>query len=356
MVRATKTVSKRILMAIGAISLCLGYSYSALAASAQVEDNKAMVQRYLGAIGTAEFAAMADAMQAANHKLLRHEFENLKYNADDPILAAAMQPELEAITDRTNTIIQLIGEGDRVAARLQITGTHNGNFYGIPATGKAIDIASGAIFTLENGKIVESWFMAEEARLLRQLGARLPARQDGKINLAPVYHDTRSFDEGLQELMANPVDMPEYRHKKLLLSYKARNKPADYNAYIKSCNNCFRGRPYSNLVRGGIDNIVERGAELDVEGSHGRSMSGRQDMIGTVMSEGNLAMFTFRLTATNSGPLYGIPPSGNALHDWELGFAEFEGDRWTNAWYMADELAFLLTIGNQEALDFLVSE
>ncbi len=354
--RTIQTASKYVLMAIAALNLFLGYSSSALAASAQVESNKTVVQRYLEAMGTAEFAAVADATLAANHKLLRHEFENLKYNADDPVLAAAMQPELEAITDRTNKIIQFFGEGDKVAARLQITGTHSGNLYGIPATGKAIDIAAGAIFTLENGKIVESWMMAEEARLLRQLGARLPARQDGKINLAPVYHDTRTFNEGLRELTANPVDTPEYRHKRLLLSYKAQDKPADYNFWAMGQHGRTTGRPYGNLVRGGIDNIVERGAELDVEGSHGRSMSEREDMIGTVMSEGNQAMFAFRLTAANSGPLYGIPASGNALHDWELGFAEFEDDKWTNAWYMADELGFLLIIGNEEALDFLVAE
>jgi steroid delta-isomerase-like uncharacterized protein len=343
-------------MAITAISLYIGYSSSVLAASAQVEANKAVVQRYIEAMGTEDFAAVAHATLAANHKLLRHEFENLKYNADDPVLAAAMQPDSEAITDRTNTIIQFIGEGDKVAARLQITGTHSGNLYGIPATGKAIDIASGAIFTLADGKIVESWFMAEEARLLRQLGARLPARQDGKINLAPVYHDTRTFNEGLQELMAHPVDTPEYRHKRLLLSYKAKDKPADYMSWAMGQHGRTTGRPYGNLLRGGIDNIVERGAELGVEGSHGRSMSEREDMIGTVISEGDQAMFAFRLTAINSGPLYGIPPSGNELHDWELGFAEFEGDKWTNAWYMGDELAFLLTIGNEEALDFLVSD
>jgi steroid delta-isomerase-like uncharacterized protein len=327
-----------------AIALCLGYSFSALASSAQVEDNKAVVQRYLEAMGTAEITAVADATEAANHKLLRHEFENLKYNADDLELAAAMQSDVEAIADRVNTITRFMGDGDTVAATIQITGTHVGNLYGIPATGKSIDIASGAIFRLEDGKIVESWFMADEARLLRQLDARIPARQDGKINLPPIYHDTRTYDEGLQELMANPVDTPEYRHKRLLLSYKAKNKPDDYK---------FTGRPYSNLVRGGIENIVQRGAELGVEGAHGQSMSERQDMVGTVVSEGNLAMMSFRLTAVNSGPLYGIPASGNELHDWELGFAEFDGDEWVDAWWMADELGFLLTIGNKEALEFL---
>ena len=345
--KTAQTASKLISTAIAAISLGLGFSFSALAASPQVEHNKAVVQRYLEAMGTAGFAAVADATEAGDHKLLRHEFENLKYNADDPELAAAMQPEHEAITNRINSITRFMGEGDMVAATLQITGTHSGNLYGIPATGKAIDIASGAIFRLENGKIAESWFMAEEARLLRQLGARLPVRQDGKINLPPVYHDTRTYDEALQELMASPVDTPEYRHKRLLLSYKAKNKPADYK---------FTGRPYSNLVRGGIANIVERGAELGVEGAHGQSMSERQDMVGTVVSEGNLAMMSFRLTAINSGPLYGIPASGNELHDWELGFAEFDGVEWVRAWWMADELGFLLTIGNKEALDFLVGE
>lgn len=345
--KITQAATKLVLMTIAIIGLGLGHTSSTLAASAEVESNKVVVKRYLEAMGSADFAAVAKATQAANHKLLRHEFENLKFNADDPVLAAAMQSDIEAISDRTNTIIQLIGDGDTVAARLRITGTHSGNLYGIPATGNAFDIVSGAIFKLENGRISESWFMAEEARLLRQLGARLPARQDGKVNLPPIYHDTRTYDEALQELMANPVDSPEYRHKRLLLSYKAKNKPADYK---------FEGRPYSNLLRGGIANIVERGAELGVEGAHGQSMSGRQDMVGTVVSDGNQAMMSFRLTALNSGPLYGIPASGNELHDWELGFAEFDGDEWVHAWWMADELGFLLTIGNQEALDFLGGE
>lgn len=345
--RKAQTASRSILVKIVAISLGLACACSSLAASAQVENNKAVVKRYLEAMGTADFPSVAATSEADNHKLLRHEFENLKYNADDPKLAAAMQPDDVAITDRVNTITRFMGEGDMVAATLQITGTHNGNLYGIPATGKPIDIASGAIFRLENGKIVESWFMAEEARLLRQLSARLPARQDGRINFPPIYNDTRTYDEALQELVAHPADTPEYQHKRLLLSYKAKNKPADYQ---------FTGRPYSNLQRGGIANIVERGAELDVEGSHGASHTGRQDMVSTVISEGDQAMMSFRLTAMNTGPLYGIPASGNPMRFWELGFAEFDGDEWAYAWWMADELGFLLTIGNQEALEFLGGE
>ena len=345
-----RSVLMRSLGACVAATLFAGHSLSAVAAPAEVDANKAAVKSYLEALGTSSFAQVAKKVQAADYKLLRHEFENLKFNADDPKLSKAMQPDAVAIADRKNEITRILGQGDIVAATVHITGTHKGNLYGIPATGKPIDIVEAAVFKLKNGKITEGWMMAEEANLLRQLSARLPARQDGKLNPPPVYNDTRSFDDALQEWIAKPVDTPEYRHAKLLMAYKAKNKPDDIAATLKA----FNGRPYEKLERGGADNIVQRGAELKVQGSHGASMSGRQDMLGTVIAEGNQGMFQFRLTAKNTGPLYGIPPSGHDLHDWEIGFAEFDGDKWAKAWYLGDELGFLLSIGNKEALDYLV--
>ena len=134
-----------------------------------------------------------------------------------------------------------------------------------------------------------------------------------------------------------------------MLSYKSQpeNRPEDYK---------FTGRPYVQYLRSGIANIVERGAELGVEGSHRVSLSGRRDMVSRVISDGDQAMMLFRLTAKNTGPLYGIPASGNDLDDWELGFARFVGDTWIDGWWFKDELGYLLSIGNQEALNFLVSD
>jgi predicted ester cyclase len=347
-----RSVLIRSLGVCAAAALLVGHSLpvAAAAEASSVAANKAVVQRYLEALGTSKFADVSKQTQSSDYKLLRHEFENLKFNADDPKLSKAMQPDAVAIADRSNTITRILGQGDTVAATIRIKGTHKGNLYGIPATGKPIEIEEAAVFKLKNGKITEGWMMAEEAKLLRQLSARLPARQDGKLNPPPVYNDTRSFDDALQEMIAKPLDTPEYRHVKLLLAYKAKNKPADLADTLKA----FNGRPYANLLRGGADNILERGKELNVQGSHGQSMSGRQDMLGTAISEGNQGMFQFRLTAKNTGPLYGIPASGHDLHDWEIGFAEFDGDKWDKAWYMGDELGFLLTIGNKEALDYLV--
>ena len=326
----------------------LGFSLSSLAATAQVEANKAAVTRLIHAMGIpAQFPGVAREVFAENDKQLRNEFENLVYNAKDPVLSELTLPPHEAITNRTNTITRILGQGDMVAATIRVQGTHTGNLYGIPATGKSFDIESAAIFWLADGRITEAWYMADEATLLRQLDVRLPARQDGLINLPPGLGDVRSFDEALAEHMANPVDTPEYRHSKLLLAYKAENKPADYH---------FTGRPYTKLLRSSMEKINDRGTELGFEGDHNASISGKYELHGNIISDGDLAMFQFRLTAVNSSPLYSVPASGNTLNNWKVGFAEFDGDVWSNSWFMADELGFLLAIGNQEALEFLVGD
>lgn len=332
---------------IVAILLAITVGLLSTGAAAQVNPNRFVAQRYLEHLGKPEFAVVGAAAEAPGHRLLRHEFENLKYNADDPVIAAAMQPAEEALSNRVNTVTRLMAEGDLVAATMRITGTHTGNLFGIPATGRDIDIESGVLLRIEEGKVTESWFLADEALLLLQLDEWLPARQDGQLNLPPSYDDSRSYDAALEELLANPMDTPEYRNKRLMLAYKATNKPAFYE---------FDGRPYQNLLRSGINTILNRAADLGIEGGFGGTMSERQDLVSWIVSEGSLGMMSFRLTATHGGELYGIPPSGSELDGWELGVAEFNGDTWENAWWMQDELGLLLAIGNEEALNFLVNQ
>ncbi|MDG2087957.1 MAG: ester cyclase [Arenicellaceae bacterium] len=340
--------SKRVGKLLAIAGFSLGFSLSSLAATAEIEANKMAVTRLIHAMGIpAEFSGVALEVFAENDKQLRNEFENLVYNAKDPVLSELALPPYEAITNRTNTITRILGEGNMVAASIRVQGTHSGNLYGIPATGKTFDIESAAVFKLANRRIVEAWYMADEATLLRQLDVRLPVRQDGLINLPPGRGDVGTFDDALAEHMTNPVDTPEYRHSKLLLAYKSENKPVGYN---------FPDRPYSKLLRSSMEKINKRGAELGFEGNHNASMSGKHELLGNFMSEGDLAMFKFRLSAVNSSLLYSVSASGNTLNNWKLGFAEFDGDSWTNAWFMADELGFLLAIGNQEATEFLVGD
>lgn len=75
-----------------------------------------------------------------------------------------------AFPDWTSTPDDMVVEGDRVAARWTVRGTHQGDFMGIPATGREITMAEAGILRFEDGRLVELWRVADELALLRQLG------------------------------------------------------------------------------------------------------------------------------------------------------------------------------------------
>jgi predicted ester cyclase len=64
----------------------------------------------------------------------------------------------------------VIGEGDRVVGRDVVTGTHQGEFMGIPPTGKAVTYNEIFIARFVNGRIAETWGVVDVMAVMRQLG------------------------------------------------------------------------------------------------------------------------------------------------------------------------------------------
>lgn len=79
-----------------------------------------------------------------------------------------------AFPDLHFTIEDQIADGDRVVTRWTASGTHNGEFQGIPPTGRTVRITGIDIDRFAGGKVVECWPEANELGLLQQLGV-LPA-------------------------------------------------------------------------------------------------------------------------------------------------------------------------------------
>ncbi len=75
-----------------------------------------------------------------------------------------------AFPDMHFDIENVIREGDQVVSYWVATATHEGDWLGIPATGKKIEYAGVNIFRIACGKIVESWGIADHLGLLQQLG------------------------------------------------------------------------------------------------------------------------------------------------------------------------------------------
>ena len=69
------------------------------------------------------------------------------------------------------TLEEMIAEGDKVAARFTMRGTHQGTFLGIPATGKRIEVRAMNFYRWSAGKIVEEIGQPDLLGLMRQIGA-----------------------------------------------------------------------------------------------------------------------------------------------------------------------------------------
>ena len=61
-------------------------------------------------------------------------------------------------------------DGDHLVTRFQMTGTHTGDFLGIPPTGKPIDVEGVAINRFHDGRFVESWTVWDVMGLCHELG------------------------------------------------------------------------------------------------------------------------------------------------------------------------------------------
>jgi predicted ester cyclase len=64
---------------------------------------------------------------------------------------------LSGFPDAQTTLEDIVAEGDRVATRLTLSGTHTKEYYGVAPTGKKVSMSMLAIDRIANGKIVESW-------------------------------------------------------------------------------------------------------------------------------------------------------------------------------------------------------
>ena len=77
---------------------------------------------------------------------------------------------LPNIVEHTSTVEDMVGDGDRIAARITVRGTHVGEVLGIPATGKEWAIDEFMIAHFRHGKISRIWRVADIFSLLQQLG------------------------------------------------------------------------------------------------------------------------------------------------------------------------------------------
>jgi steroid delta-isomerase-like uncharacterized protein len=130
---------------------------------------KALVRRFFEEYNKGKTATMAviDELCAANfvwHPSTGEEIrglEDFKQNTNEVYSAF---PDLHFAID------DMVVEGERVVVRWTFTGTHKGEFMGIPPTNKKITAWGIEIYRVVDGKFVESWERFDDLGLMQQLG------------------------------------------------------------------------------------------------------------------------------------------------------------------------------------------
>ena len=82
-----------------------------------------------------------------------------------------------AFPDLRSTVEDSIAAGDKVVGRITMSGTHHGEFLGIPATGKTFRVSQIHIYRFAVGKVVEHWAERDDLGMLWQLGLVPPLGQ-----------------------------------------------------------------------------------------------------------------------------------------------------------------------------------
>jgi steroid delta-isomerase-like uncharacterized protein len=129
-------------------------------------DNRLLARRYFDEILNSGNFSRAEALLASDFV-----FRN------PPVVArgideftAAIGSVRAAFPDLRFTIHDEIAEGDKVVIRWTVTGTQRGEFFGRPASGRAIDVSGINIFQITGGKIQEIWVNMDRLGEAEQLG------------------------------------------------------------------------------------------------------------------------------------------------------------------------------------------
>lgn len=80
----------------------------------------------------------------------------------------------KAISDLRFNVDELVQEDNKVVARVTLTGTHTGEFMGIPATGNKLEVKAIDVFHFRDGKISDHWGVTDSGAMMMQMGAIEP--------------------------------------------------------------------------------------------------------------------------------------------------------------------------------------
>ena len=283
--------------------------------------NKAIVARYVYATNILEVEVF-------------DEFVVPDFVDHDPI--PQQEPGLEGLKKAYHTFLEpfpdvlfvfedIVAEDDLVFGRGVISGTHQGEFFGIPPTNKRVHWTGTRLFRLKDGKITEGWINLDFLGLLAQMGA-VPAPPAPPPRETPPRHITGApaGREGTRAIMNRLIDD----------FWNGRNEAvADELFHPEASSPSAPGLP---------------------DGPEGVKIIGRQFWeafpdyrieIEHMAAEDDRVAARFRQYGTHEGDLFGIPATGKKAEWTEMGILRIADGKIVESWYDVDMAGLMQQLG-----------
>jgi len=228
-------------------------------------------------------------------------------------------PDLEFIFE------DVIAEDDLVVGRGVISGTHKGEFFGVPATGKKVHWTGTRLFKMKDGKITDGWVNIDMLGLMQQMGV-IPAPPAPPPPDTPPPHLTGapSTREANHRLMEEFVEE---------LWNKGNLQWAEENFHPEASSPNAPGLPPGAQ---GTNFIVQmmRSAfpDFHMELTH-------------VIAEDDRVAARFVETGTHQGEFFGIAPTGRKVRFSEIGILRVADGQIVETWYDVDMLGLMGQLG-----------
>jgi predicted ester cyclase len=138
--------------------------------TAQETSNKAAFERFHDAVNTCDLEFISKTIDEVVEP-------DASIRTPLPIAATGAQALkqvwamlLRTYPDLHLTVEDVIAEGDKLVCRNTVTGTHQGEYMGLPPTGKSVAYNEIFIFRFANGRVVETWGVVDVLSQMKQLG------------------------------------------------------------------------------------------------------------------------------------------------------------------------------------------
>ena len=135
------------------------------------EESKATMRRYLDVFEQGNIELL-DELLAPDY--INHSPATPDLPTGPEGVKAVVTMFRSAIPDLRVVVDDMIAEGDKVATRYTLEGTHESELFGVPPTSRQLSIKSITVERVSDGRIRDHWRVTDELGMMQQLGA-IPA-------------------------------------------------------------------------------------------------------------------------------------------------------------------------------------